>query len=143
MDIDQAAQQEEEDDEKPEDFQVYLPGQELGEGEELVADNSTYEMLHSMGVEWPCLSFDILHDNLGTGRETFPMTAYIVTGSQAERPKDNKLYIMKMSQLHRTKHDDDDEMADDDDDDLDEDPILESKTVSHYGGVNRLRVSCV
>ncbi|KNC97610.1 uncharacterized protein SPPG_07079 [Spizellomyces punctatus DAOM BR117] len=139
MDVD-ADQQEDEDDEKREDFKVYLPGQELGEGEELVADNSTYEMLHSMGVEWPCLSFDILRDNLGTGRTTFPATMYVVAGSQADRPKDNKLYVMKMSQLHRTKHDDEDGMADDDDDDLDEDPILESKTVSHVGGVNRLRV---
>ncbi|KAI8904896.1 WD40-repeat-containing domain protein [Powellomyces hirtus] len=136
MDVDE----EEEEEQKPDDFQVYLPGQALAEGEELVADNSTYEMLHSMGVEWPCLSFDILRDNLGTGRKSFPMTTYIVAGSQAELAKDNKLYIMKMSQLHRTKHDDNDDADDDDDEDLDEDPILESRTVPHIGGVNRVRV---
>ncbi|KAI9093723.1 WD40-repeat-containing domain protein [Phlyctochytrium arcticum] len=139
MELDTAQQEEEE--EQEEEFKVYLPGQELDEGEELVADNSTYEMLHSMGVEYPFLTFDILRDNLGVGRSTFPMTVYVVAGSQAPKAKDNKLYIMKMSQLHRTRNDDDDDMADDDDDDdLDEDPILESRTIPHMGGVNRLRM---
>ena len=50
------------------EMQVYLPDQELAEDEELVVDNSAYDMLHSMGVEWPCLSFDILSDNLGMDR---------------------------------------------------------------------------
>ncbi|KAJ3007815.1 ribosome biosynthesis protein rrb1 [Thoreauomyces humboldtii] len=131
---------EEQEEEPTDDFQVYLPGQPLQEGEELVADNSTYEMLHSMGVEWPCLSFDILRDNLGTARKTFPMTTYVVAGSQAEQQKDNKIYVMKMSQLHRTKHDDGDEDEDDDDEDLDEDPILETRQIPHFGGVNRIRV---
>ena len=53
-----------------EDMQVYLPGQDLQEGEELVVDNSAYDMLHAMGVDWPCLSFDILSDNLGAQRKT-------------------------------------------------------------------------
>ncbi|KAI8854318.1 WD40-repeat-containing domain protein [Chytridium lagenaria] len=96
-------------------------------------------MLHQLQVEWPCLSFDLLRDNLGNGRTVFPMTAYLVAGSQAEKAKDNKIYIMKMSDLHRTKHDDDDE-ADDNDEDLDDDPILESRTIPHMGGVNRIRV---
>ncbi|KAJ3170239.1 ribosome biosynthesis protein rrb1 [Geranomyces variabilis] len=121
-------------------FEVYLPGAPLAEGEELVADNSTYEMLHSMGVEWPCLSFDILRDNLGSKRTAFPMTSYVVAGSQAELAKDNRIYVMKMSQMHRTKHDDGDGEEDDEDEDLDEDPILESRTVPHAGGVNRIRV---
>ncbi|KAJ3300769.1 ribosome biosynthesis protein rrb1 [Borealophlyctis nickersoniae] len=138
MEVDGEAQDEEEDDEA--NLKVYLPGQKLEEDEVLVADNSTYEMLHGIGAEWPCLSFDILRDTLGTGRKTFPMTSYIVAGSQAERPRDNKLYIMKLSQLHRTKQEDDEGMDDDDDDDLDEDPILESRTVAHFGGINRVRV---
>ncbi|KAI8821671.1 WD40-repeat-containing domain protein [Fimicolochytrium jonesii] len=126
--------------EPADDLEVYLPGQKLAEDEELVADPSTYEMLHSMGVEWPCLSFDVLRDRLGTGRATFPMTSYIVAGSQAEQAKDNKLYVMKMSQLHKTKVADDEDGEESGDDDLDDDPILEYKTVPHYGGVNRVRV---
>ncbi|KAJ3414977.1 ribosome biosynthesis protein rrb1 [Chytridiales sp. JEL 0842] len=140
MDVDGAAaiQEEEEDEPAEEDLRVYMPGQELQEGEVLVPDNSVYEMLHSMQVEWPCLSFDFLHDNLGQGRTSFPMTVYAVAGSQAERAKDNKIYVMKMSELHRTKHDDDDEM-DDDENDLDDDPVLEHRTVPHNGPVNRIR----
>lgn len=32
----------------------------LKESEELVFDNSAYEMLHRAKVEWPCLSIDFL-----------------------------------------------------------------------------------
>ncbi len=48
--------------------QVYVPGQELQEGEELEVDNSTYEMLHRLNVEWPILSFDFMRDGLGQQR---------------------------------------------------------------------------
>jgi hypothetical protein len=34
--------------------------QPLAEDEELVFDNSAYEMLHRSKVEWPCLSIDFL-----------------------------------------------------------------------------------
>ena len=68
------------------------------------------------------------------------MTTYLVTGTQADSPENNAIYVMKMSQLHRTKHDDDDEASDDDDNDLDEDPLLEYKSIQHQGGVNRIRV---
>ncbi|KAJ3213243.1 Glutamate-rich WD repeat-containing protein 1 [Dinochytrium kinnereticum] len=138
MEVDGGEPMRDEEEEENEEVQVYLPGQKLDEGEVLVADNSAYEMLHQLQVEWPCLSFDILRDNLGNGRTAFPMTTYVVAGSQAEKAKDNKIYIMKMSDLHRTKHDDDDD-ADDDDEDLDDDPILESRTIPHMGGVNRIR----
>jgi ribosome assembly protein RRB1 len=52
-----------------EEQKVYLPGQELQKDEVLEADQSAYEMLHSMNVKWPCLSFDILLDNLGDDRK--------------------------------------------------------------------------
>ncbi|KAI9003573.1 WD40-repeat-containing domain protein [Gaertneriomyces semiglobifer] len=126
-------------DEAAEDFKVYLPGQALEADEELVADHTTYEMLHTLSVEWPCLSFDVLRDNLGQNRSAFPMTTYVVSGSQADKAKDNKLYVMKLSQMSRTKQYDDDEVEDDDDD-VDEDPILENKIIPHQGGVNRIRV---
>lgn len=32
----------------------------LKDGEELVFDNSAYQMLHRAKVEWPCLSIDVL-----------------------------------------------------------------------------------
>ena len=40
----------------------------LQEGEELVFDNSAYQMLHRAKVEWPCLSMDVLlRDRIGQG----------------------------------------------------------------------------
>ena len=50
----------------------------------------------------PCLSFDVLQDNLGDNREEFPLTCYIVAGTQAERGKTNHVIVMKMGNLHRT-----------------------------------------
>jgi ribosome assembly protein RRB1 len=49
---------------------TYLPGQAIAEDEVLIADLSVYEMLHSMNMEWPCLSFDFLHDGLGQDRRS-------------------------------------------------------------------------
>jgi ribosome assembly protein RRB1 len=140
-DSEQEAEMEQDEDEaEPEKLDVYLPGQTLGEDEVLVADNSAYEMLHTMNVEWPSLSFDVLRDHLGSGRDKLPATMYLVSGSQAQEARDNRIYIMKMSNLHRTKNDDDEMDEDsDDDEDLDENPILEHKSVPHYGGINRIR----
>lgn len=47
------------------DGDVYLPGKPLEEGEELVCDQSAYVMLHQAQTGAPCLSFDIIADNLG------------------------------------------------------------------------------
>jgi ribosome assembly protein RRB1 len=91
---------------KRNDIQVYFPGQPLEEGEELQVDNSAYEMLHCLSMKWPCLSFDILSDQLGLDRKTFPHTAYLVAGSQASEVDKNEIYVMKMSQLCKTKYDD-------------------------------------
>ncbi|KAK3829054.1 MAG: WD40-repeat-containing domain protein [Benniella sp.] len=141
MDVDQAIEMDKEE-EDGKDLRVYLPGQALGEGEVLEADQSAYEMLHSMNVQWPCLSFDVLWDQLGDERCTFPATAYVVTGTQADLAHNNEVMVMKMSQLAKTKNDggrdsDDDS---DDDDEVDEDPVLEHKSMRHMGGVNRIRV---
>ena len=50
----------------------------------------------------PCLSFDILRDSLGEGRTDYPMTAYLVAGTQSERTKQNFIILVKMSQLRKT-----------------------------------------
>ena len=49
----------------------------------------------------PCLSFDILQDDLGYGRESYPMTNYIVCGTQAERSHTNAVIVLKLSNMHR------------------------------------------
>jgi ribosome assembly protein RRB1 len=86
--------------------EVYIPGRHvLAKDEILEPDDSVYEMRHVMGVDWPCLSFDVLRDNLGDERQRYPATAYIVSGTQADSAKNNELCVYKMSSLHRTQKD--------------------------------------
>lgn len=66
------------------------PGKPLEENEELVCNESAYVMLHQAHTGAPCLSFDILRDDLGDARETFPLSGYIVAGTQAARTHVNK-----------------------------------------------------
>ncbi len=65
-----ASEAEAEEVEMEEEKDTYLPGQAIAEDEVLIADLSVYEMLHSMNMEWPCLSFDFLHDALGQDRRS-------------------------------------------------------------------------
>ncbi|CAE6507128.1 unnamed protein product [Rhizoctonia solani] len=104
VDVTQAAEDE---DETPAAPDVYLPGShQLAEDEVLEADQSVYEMLHQMNVTWPCLSFDILRDSLGDNRQTYPASAYVVTGTQADIVSKNEVMVMKMSRICKTQKDD-------------------------------------
>lgn len=112
---------------EPEPKEVYLPGKPLAEGEELVCDQSAYVMLHQAQTGAPCLSFDIIKDSLGNDRQTFPLTAYIVAGTQAAQAHVNSVIVMKLSNLHRTAKETEDD--DDDEDELsDEEGINKSKS---------------
>ncbi|KAK6849055.1 RRB1-involved in the regulation of ribosome biosynthesis [Apiospora arundinis] len=115
----------------------------LEEGQHLAPDLGTYELLHNLSTPWPCLSFDIVRDGLGDGREkAYPATMYAVAGTQAEASKDkeNQLMIMKFSGLSRMERtDDNDSDSDDDDDDEQADPILESKSIPLTSTTNRIR----
>ncbi|KAJ2897393.1 uncharacterized protein MKZ38_004694 [Zalerion maritima] len=115
----------------------------LEPGQVLEPDPSTYEMLHNLRAEWPCLSFDIVRDPLGD-RKVFPATMYMATGTQAEgaRARDNKLMVMKLSALGKMQAGEDSENDDNDDDDDDHeeaDPILESKEIPLNSTTNRIR----
>lgn len=125
--------------------EVYLPGKPLEEGEQLVCDQSAYKMLHQAQTGAPCLSFDIINDNLGDNREDFPLTAYIVAGTQAAQAHVNSIIVMKLSNLHRTGKEDDDGDDDDDEDSEDENesknPQMAGALIKHQGCVNRIRVS--
>ncbi|KAL6067576.1 Glutamate rich WD repeat containing 1 [Balamuthia mandrillaris] len=119
---------------------AFRPGiDELAEGQVLEYDSSAYDMFHRLQVEWPCLSFDVLIDKLGYERSKYPHTVYVVSGTQADQPHNNKVQVMKASQLHKTRHDMDEDEDDEEDEDLDDDPIIEYRSFKHVGGVNRIR----
>ena len=125
------------------DQQTFIPGRnKLDPGQTLAPDLSTYEMLHTLETTWPCLSFDIIRDQLGDNRKSYPATAYAVGGTQAAsgRSKENQVMVMKLSGLSRNDQsaniDSDDE---DDDDEENADPILETKSIPLTSTTNRIR----
>ena len=122
--------------------QVWRPGvDKLEDGETLDYDPSAYIMYHSMTAEWPCLSFDFMKDGLGDGRQRFPHTMFMCTGSQADAADKNKITLLKLSDLHKTGGvlDSDSDGEHDEEDHMDEDPTIEHINIPHNGGVNRIR----
>lgn len=126
------------------DQDTFIPGRhKLSAGETLAPDPSTYEMLHTLGSTWPCLSIDIVPDRLGSDRKKYPATLYAVGGTQADggREKENHIMVMKLSGLGRMEHDGEDSESgsDSDDDNESSDPILETKTIPLTSTTNRIR----
>lgn len=144
MDEEQAAlkiEQLEKNDEIDPESTLYLPhrSRPLGPDEVLQADPSVYEMLHNVNMPWPCLTLDILPDNLGNERRTYPASVYVTTATQASKAKDNELITMKMSSLAKTLVQDEDDEEEDDDEDVD--PIMISESIPLKHTTNRVRVS--
>lgn len=131
---------------------TYIPSADDGfTPDDLDYDESAYIMYHKAECGYPCLSFDIIPDGLGTGEtrsNDYPQSVYLVAGTQAPKVHANKLLVMKMSNLHRMKEKkkkDQEEESDSDDDDKDEsdpaeEPHLLAAQVPHDGSVNRVRV---
>lgn len=125
--------------------QTFIPGRSiLQPGMSLMPDPSTYEMLHTLSTTWPCLSFDIVRDNLGDSRKQYPRTLYAVAGTQAHstRSKENELMILKLSSL--SKMDRGNETGSESDSESNEeedysDPILESRSIALPSTTNRIR----
>ena len=108
----------------------------MKEGEVLDFDRSAYHVMEPMTVEWPCLSFDILGDNLGLYRTKFPTNFYFAAGTQSFDNDENKVLLLKISNLHKLEQDDD---SSDSDDEQDKTPKVSSQFIKHDGGVNRIR----
>ena len=140
----------------------------FGGGDDLVMDQSAYHMYHQFQTSrfaklqlprWidqpglvtvvvfsasPCLSFDILKDDLGENRETYPHSCFIVCGTQAETALANNVIVMKMSNLKKTykenKEDSESSESEEESDDEEDNPELEAAFIKHNGGINRIRV---
>jgi len=137
--------------------QVYLPGVQVDKEHEdirpskLEVDETAYVMLHKAHTGAPCLSFDIIEDPLGDMRESYPMTNYIVCGTQAERSHTNSVVVMKLSNMHKVKEREDKDQNDEESDvsgDEEEDPAkkpeLSAAPIHHpLGAVNRIRATKV
>mmetsp|Transcript_14499 Transcript_14499/g.36672 ORF Transcript_14499/g.36672 Transcript_14499/m.36672 type:complete len:448 (-) Transcript_14499:31-1374(-) len=128
--------------------QVWQPGDPIEEGEELEYDRASYQCFHQLALEWPCLSFDILRDNMGAPRTTFPLTQYMVAGTQAPNARGQTMVIAKLDRMGQGRHGDkaqedegaeDDEMSDSDGEEDDQPPIMHHRLISHPGSVNRIR----
>eukprot|EP00921_Rhytidocystis_pertsovi_P020077 GHVQ01031859.1.p3 GENE.GHVQ01031859.1~~GHVQ01031859.1.p3 ORF type:complete len:229 (+),score=55.02 GHVQ01031859.1:3314-4000(+) len=121
----------------------WIPGVDsIKEGEQLEYDPSSYAMLHRCAIDWSCLSFDIFPDTLGANRSEYPHTAYVVAGTQADKEKNNRVYIMKWSNLHETRKDGKGDDSDDesDEEESEEEADLDFRVFAHPGTVNRIRV---
>lgn len=113
--------------------------------EELEMDDSAYEMYHQAQTNAPCLSFDVIADDLGQNRSQYPHTCFLVSGTQAESTHGNHIIVMKMSNLKKTLKDkensEDESDEDSDSDDEEERPELEAAMIRHSGCVNRIRAT--
>lgn len=125
---------------------VYVPGIEpLKPGEELEMDRSAYRMYHECQTGAPCLSFDILRDGDGDGREQFPLSMLLCAGTQADTAQSNRLLVIRMYNLHGTEKEKEgeessDEESEEEEEDEDKKPQMELAMMPHYGGINRIRV---
>ncbi|KHJ75547.1 hypothetical protein OESDEN_24837, partial [Oesophagostomum dentatum] len=125
-------------------LQVYIPGvsRALKDGEELTFDPEAYKIFYSFETRWSCLSFDIVKDNQGD-RSDFPLECYTVAGTQADKPKNNEIIVMGLKNLNTLEDDEEDELSDDEsdtDNDEKKNAVMHSVTISHYGGINRVKV---
>ena len=84
--------------------EVWRPGVDgMEEDEELEYDPTAYDCLHAWSLEWPCLSFDVIRDELGENRTHFPHSLFAVAGTQAANANQNNLTLMRVTQLKKTR----------------------------------------
>nr|AAN40972.1 WD40 [Syntrichia ruralis] len=145
---------------------VWQPGvDEMADDEELQFDPTAYHCLHSFKLGWPCLSFDIMRDDLGVLRRDFPHSLQCVAGTQADQAGNNAIAVVRMTNItgkipkapsatmDEDGQDSDSESSDDEDEEevvpeqpgapdqpvQSKKPIFKVRLVAHQGCVNRVR----
>ncbi|CAK9290662.1 unnamed protein product [Gordionus sp. m RMFG-2023] len=112
---------------------------------DLECDESVYEILHNFTLASSCLSFNIIPDNLGNNRALYPLTGYIVAGTQGPHFRKNSLIVLKMENLCKTQKSSENLDNETSDSETEEETIIktpkfESSSIHHEGGVNRLKL---
>lgn len=154
VDDDEDVKAEQHDEEEATIPTAYIPGQqELADGEELVMDNQAYIIYHQASLGPPCLSFDLIPDDLGADRaDSYPLSLYGVAGTQATKMAANSVIVFKMDNLHpikrkvKDKDSDDDESEDEEEeenDDPEKQPKLKVAALKHSGCINRIRFKTI
>lgn len=120
----------------------------ISKDEYLDFENGAYKMLHRANTEWPCLSCDFISGEIGLNSNPnlqieknpqYPLEAFCVAGSQASVPKNNRIYVMRMANLHETMHDDDPEEVGDENEFNEGNPVIIHRSIPIKGGINRIR----
>jgi len=140
MDSDQDSDEEDEKDENDDrQKEAFIPGKHsIEKDEELVRDESAYKLYHEFQTGAPCLSFDIIRDDLNRSAGDFPATAFIVAGTMSQSAKDH-LIVLKLSNMHEQAQNDPEMSDDEEEEDEAKRPVLKAAMVRHSGSVNRVR----
>jgi len=120
--------------------EVFIPGKHsLKDGEELVRDESAYKLYHEFQTGAPCLSFDVISDDVNRSNSAYPATTFIVAGTNSQTARDHMI-VLKLSNMH--EQEDPVDLDDDEEEppvDPEKRPVLSAAMVRHAGAVNRVR----
>lgn len=73
-------------------------------------------------------------------KDDFPYTTYLCAGSQSSKKNENKIYVMKWSDMRSTLRDDEeDSESDEESEQRRRDPDMKYEVIPHKGCVNRIR----
>ena len=144
---------ESEDDEESEEIKnlparTYIPVKGKKD-DDLVVDESAYVLLCKSKTNYPCMSFDIIHDNDGEGEDRsskFPISLSMIGGTYSGKRNADSLIVMKFSKLYpnskNSKLDNDDstnQMITEQSRTDKEGATLRFVKLPHQGSINRVR----
>lgn len=80
-----------------------------------------------------------VYGSLDSKNLQYPLTLYLVAGTQAEKKNQNAIYVMKWDELCKTKNDDDSIDFDSDDSKDDGEPEMHLLTIRQNSCINRIK----